>query len=371
MLEIVALPGDGIGPEVIGEARRVLEAAAEAMGFPLAWHEFPCGGKYWLETGKEWPDEAVAACRQADAVLLGAVGHPGAVKPDGEIAGGGVLFGLRLGFDLYANVRPCRLFPGVRHRVHDAFQQVWKPDQVDMVLIRENTEGAYTPVKGYLDRGGEREVAVDSGVTTRKGALRVSEKGFEIALARGGRRGRKPKVTCVDKSNVLAGDRLFRACFEEVARRHPGVETSTMYIDAFCHALVRQPEHFDVVVLPNLHGDIATDLAAALQGGMGMAASANLGDRHAMFEPVHGSAPDLVGSGKANPLAALHSTVLLLEEVARRRQRPVLGEAALRIERAMAGFLAGPIESLPSDLGGKGRTREVGEAIAGRVRSGS
>jgi len=282
-LNVVALPGDGIGPEVIGAARQVLEAAVAGSGFGLDWIEHPCGGKHWQETGEEWSGAAREDARRADAILLGAVGQPGAVKPDGELAGGGVLFGLRLGLDLYANVRPCRLYPGVRHKVHAGFQRVWDPEKVDMVLVRENTEGAYTPIKGYLERAEVQELAVDSRVITRKGATRVIRRAFEIAAARR-REGAGPgHVTCVDKSNVMAGCRLFRRCFQEVAEEFPDLATGAMYIDAFCHALVRQPEDFDVVVLPNLQGDVATDLAAALQGGMGMAASGNLGDDHAMF----------------------------------------------------------------------------------------
>lgn len=365
MLRIVALPGDGVGPEVIAEARRVLEALSRTEGFELAWTEFPCGGKYWKETGREWPVEAYPACKEADAVLHGAVGWPGAVKPDGEVAGGGVLFGLRLGLDLYANVRPCKLYPGVRHRISGGFRTVWDPATVDMVLVRENTEGEYVPIKGYLERAESRELAIDVRVITRKGALRVIEKAFELAQARKASGGRG-KVTCVDKSNVLAGCRLFRACFEEVGARYPGIARATMYIDAFCHALVRAPEDFDVVVLTNLQGDVATDLAAALQGGMGMAASANLGDRHAMFEPVHGSAPDIAGTGRANPLAAVDSARLLLEHQATREPGGPWGAAARRLERAVAAVLEEG-KAIPADLGGTASCRQVGEAIVARL----
>lgn len=360
-LRVVALPGDGVGPEVIAAGGRVLRELARLEDFELRWEEIPCGGKHWLETGDEWPAGSFERCREADGVLLGAVGWPGATMPCGEVAGGGVLFGLRLGLDLYANVRPCRLYPGVRHKVHDGFRQVWDPAKVDMVLVRENTEGAYVPIKGYLERGGEKELAVDSRVITRKGSLRVQRRAFQIAAARKAAGAGPGRVTCVDKSNVMAGCRLFRACFQEVAAEFPGIATGAMYIDAFCHALVREPEAFDVVVLTNLQGDVATDLAAALQGGMGMAASANLGDGAAMFEPVHGSAPDLAGKDLANPMATFQSVVLLLEHAAGPGREP-LARAAARLDRALARVLAAGA-ALPRDLGGEAGTAAVTTAV--------
>lgn len=362
MLSIVSLPGDGIGPEVLKAAEKVFLALEKKHGRMATWTTYPCGGKYWLETSQEWSAEAQDAAQKADAVLLGAVGWPGATKPDGEVAGGGVLFGLRLGQDLYANVRPCRLYPGVLHRVHDSYQAVWQPEKVDMVLVRENTEGAYTPIKGYLDRGGSQELAVDSRVITRKGAERVIRFSFELARKRK-TEGRGPgRVTGVDKSNVLAGCRLFRKVFHEVAKDYPEIETSNFYIDAFCHALIRTPEAFDVVVLPNLQGDVATDLAAVLQGGMGMAASGNIGDGHAMFEPVHGSAPDLAGKGLANPLATIHSLEMALEYLGERHPETAFPKARADLEAALeAYYQAG--EHFPQDLGGEAGLDEVTEAL--------
>ena len=370
MLRVTVLPGDGVGREVLAASKGVLEALAEAGGFAYDWTEFPCGGKHWLETGEEWPEGAYQACKDSDATLLGAVGWPGAKLRSGEVAGGGVLFGLRLGLDLYANVRPCRLYPGVPHKVNGGFRTIWDPDRVDMVLVRENTEGAYTPIKGYLDRAEIRELAVDSRVITRKGALRIHRHAFRIAAQRKAT-GRHPGVlTCVDKSNVMAGCRLFRACFEEVAAEFPEVETTTMYIDAFCHALVREPESFDVVVLPNLQGDVATDLAAALQGGMGMAASGNIGDGHAMFEPVHGSAPDIAGTGKANPLATIQCLGMMLEHLAGTQDSSTYLEASQRLDRAVGRVLAAG-EVLPADLGGQASCEAVAAAVAEAVTSDS
>lgn len=362
MLRLVALPGDGIGPEVLTSAHEVLLHLARVEGFEVDWTSFDCGGRYWQETGEEWPEEALPACKEADSVLLGAVGHPGAFLPNGELAGGGVLFGLRLGLDLFANVRPCRLYPGVRHRVSGSFRTVWEPEHVDMVLLRENTEGSYTPIKGYLDRGEVQEVAVDSRVITRKGALRIHREAFRIAAARKAAGLGPGRVTCVDKSNVMAGCRLFRSCFQEVAEEFPEIETGSAFIDAFCHALVRQPEDFDVVVLPNLMGDVATDLAAALQGGMGMAASGNLGLHHAMFEPVHGSAPDLAGRDLANPLATYQCVQMLLEHNARRSDEPRYQAAAARLDQGLAAYLLEG-RDLPRDLGGEAGCSRVQEAV--------
>jgi 3-isopropylmalate dehydrogenase len=369
MLRVTVLPGDGVGREVLAASEGVLEALAGAEGFAYEWNEFACGGKHWLETGEEWPEGAYQACKDSDATLLGAVGWPGAKLPNGEVAGGGVLFGLRLGLDLYANVRPCRLYPGVPHKVNGGFRTIWDPDRVDMVLVRENTEGAYVPIKGYLDRSESRELAVDSRVITRRGALRIHRHAFRIA-ARRKAAGHPGRVTCVDKSNVMAGCRLFRECFEEVAAEFPDLETSAMYIDAFCHSLVREPEAFDVVVLPNLQGDVATDLAAALQGGMGMAASGNVGDDHAMFEPVHGSAPDIAGTGKANPVATIQCLGMMLEHLAGTRDEPAYQAAADRLDRAVARVLAAG-EVLPADLGGEASCEAVAQAVAEAVTSDS
>ncbi|MBI4868712.1 MAG: isocitrate/isopropylmalate dehydrogenase family protein [Candidatus Wallbacteria bacterium] len=365
---VVWLPGDGVGPEVVREARRVVERAAELAGLELESREYPCGGRYWLQTGKEWPDEAFPACRDwADAVLLGAVGWPGATLPNGDLAGGGVLFGLRFGLDLYANVRPAKLFPGIPHRVCGAFRVVWPPESVDMVLIRENTEGCYAPVHGQLTRGGTSEVAVDSRIITRKGAERVIRHAFELARERQGAPGDgKRRVTCIDKANVMAGCRLFRGVFDEVALAYPDIATEHIYVDAFMQALVRQPEHFDVGVTTNMMGDIATDLAAVLQGGMGVAPSGEIGDRHAMFEGVHGSAPDIAGKGIANPLAAILSGAMMLDWIGCRKGSAAWRGAGAAIETAVRAMVAAG-EGLSPDIGGTEGTSAVGDAVLRRL----
>ncbi len=365
--KIVLLAGDGVGPEVMREAVKVLKAVEPSYGVSFDLVPFPCGGQYYLETGEEWPDGAFESCKAADAILLGAVGLPEAVLPNGDVAGVGVVFGLRFGLDLYANVRPTKLYPNVRHKIHDGFKQVWQPGKVDLVIVRENTEGLYTPTRGFLDRGGVKELAVDSRVITRKGAERVIRFAFEMSKQRkGAPSDGKHRVTCVDKSNVTAGCKLFRQVYDEVAARYPTIQKDYAYIDAFQQWLVRSPEVYDVAVTSNLFGDIATDLAAVLQGGMGMAAGGNIGDQHAMFEPIHGSAPKHAGKDEVNPIAIILAVQMMLDWLGRKKGDESLREAATAIEQAVETTLKkGTV--LTYDLGGSAKCSEVGTAIASAV----
>src|SRR2546427_5596038 len=300
--KIVVLGGDGVGPEVVGEGVKVVKAVGTAYGLPFDVVPFPCGGQHSLDTGEEWPDGAFESCKAADAILLGAVGLPEAVLPNGEIAGVDVVFGLRFGLDLYANVRPTKLYPNVRHKIHDAFKQVWEPGKVDFVIVRENTEGLYTPTRGFLDRGGVKELAVDSRVITRKGAERVIRFAFELSKQRhGAPSDQKRRGAGGGKSNSNAGCKLFRQVYDEVAARYPTIQKDYAYIDAFQQWLIRSPEVYDVAVTSKLFGDIATDLAAVLKGGMGMAAGGNIGDQHAMFEPIQWSGPEHGGKEEGQP----------------------------------------------------------------------
>ncbi len=362
--KLVLLGGDGTGPEVMREGVKVLQAVEESFGLSFDLVPYPCGGQHYLDTGEEWPDGAFDSCKSADAILLGAVGLPGANLPNGEIAGINVLFGLRFGLDLYANVRPTKLYPNVRHKVHEGFKQVWEPGKVDFVIIRENTEGLYTPTRGYLDRGGTKELAVDSRVITRKGAERVIRFAFEIARSRhGAPADGAHRVTCVDKSNVTAGCKLFRAIYDEVAAAYPSIQRDYAYIDAFLQWLVRSPESYDVAVTSNMFGDIATDLAAVLQGGMGMAAGGNVGDDHGMFEPIHGSAPKYAGQDKVNPTAMILATQMMLEWLGRRKKDKALQQAAVTVEKAVEAVLREG-KTLTYDLGGAAKCSEMGTAIA-------
>src|SRR2546429_3184610 len=365
--KLVLLPGDGTGPEVMREGVKVLKAIQDSFGLSFETIPFPAGGQYYLDTGAEWPDGAFESCKSADAILLGAVGLPEATLPNGEVAGVGVVFGLRFGLDLSANVRPTKVYPNVRHKIHDAFKQVWEPGKVDFVIVRENTEGVYRTTRGFLDRGGVKELAVDSRVITRKGAERVIRFAFELSKQRNGAPSdQKRRVTCVDKSNVTAGCKLFRQVYDEVAARYPTIQKDYAYIDAFQQWLIRAPEMYDVAVTSNVFGDIATDLAAVLQGGMGMAAGGNIGDAHAMFEPIHGSAPKHAGKDEMNPIAMILAVQMMLDWLGRRKKDPALQEAATAVEAAVEHHLIDG-KTLTYDLGGKARCNEVRSAIAAAI----
>jgi len=367
--KIVVLPGDGIGKDVIQEAMKVLEAVEEVYSVSFERETFPCGGEYYLETGKEWPEEAFDVCKnKADAILLGGIGHPDAVLPNGDLAGTEVVFGLRFGLDLYANVRPTKLLPNVRHKISNEFKEVWEQGKVNFVCVRENTEGCYTPIRGYLERGGSKELAVDGRTITRKGSERIVKFAFEMCKRRNGAPSDgKRRVTCVDKSNVLAGCRLFREVYNEVAEVYPDIEKDYAFIDAFTQWIIRNPEWYDVVVLPNMFGDIATDLASVLEGGMGMAAGGNIGDDHAMFEPIHGSAPKHAGKDKANPMAAIGATKMMLDWVGLKHNDQNLSAAAEKVEEAVVAIL-NEGRTLTYDLGGDAKCSEVGTAIAEKIK---
>ena len=367
--KIALLAGDGIGPEVMREGVKVLKAVQDRFGVSFEMTPYPCGGEHYLKTGDEWPDGAFDACKAADAILLGAVGHPDARLPNGDLAGAGVIFGLRFGLDLYANVRPTKMYAGVRHKIHDAFSEVWKPGKVDFVIVRENTEGLYTPARGFLRRGGIEELAVDSRVITRKGSERVIRYAFEIAKRRhGAPKDGKHRLTCIDKSNVTAGCQLFRRVYDELSARYPTVERDYAYIDAFTQWMIRNPEFYDVAVSTNAFGDIATDLASVLQGGMGVAAGGNIGDRHAMFEPIHGSAPKHAGQDKVNPIAMILAVQMMLAWLADRKGDKALAEAAVAVDAAVASVLAeGKV--LTYDLGGSAKCSQVGDAVVEVLRA--
>jgi len=367
--ELAVYPGDGTGPEVVREGRRVLDALAE--GGPSPWHctEYPGGGQYYLRTGREWEPEAEAAARSADAILVGAVGWPGATLPNGDLAGRALVLGLREGLDLFANVRPCKLYPGVRHRISGEYREVWAPKNVDMVVVRENTEDLYTPARGRLRRGGETEVAIDTRIITRKGSERVIRYAFELARARsrGAPEDGVRRVTCVDKSNVMEGCRFFRETFDRIAAEYSDLERDYAYVDAFAQWLVRNPERYNVVVATNMMGDILTDLAAVLQGGMGFAAGGNIGTGHAMFEPVHGSAPKYAGKNQVNPFATFFAVEQMLRWLGSRHADARLVRQADRLEHALARTLAAG-QARTFDQGGSVTTQGAGDRVIEAVR---
>jgi|TARA_B100000959_G_scaffold7885_1_gene7983 3-isopropylmalate dehydrogenase len=376
------LPGDGTGREVMAEALRVLSVFEEHSPISFDITEIPCGGQHYLETGEEWPAGSFEHCRDnSDAILLGAIGWPGARLPNGDMAGGQTILGLRSGLNLFANVRPVKLYPGVQHKVHGVHKQVWVPELVDMVMVRENTEGLYHALLRRMEQralgqkdepividefpGLEGEVAWDPRPISRIGSERVIKFAFDLAQHRQRKSDSPQSVTCVDKSNVTRGCQLFRKIFREIASENTEIETKEAYIDAFTMWLVRNPEDLDVVVLPNMFGDIATDLASVLQGGMGMAASANLGPKHMLFEPVHGSAPKYAGKNVVNPVAMLQSVQLMFEALAYRAHDEDLDVCADILQMAIQEHFE-ENGCVTYDLGGDASTSDVGEAIAER-----
>ena len=341
--KIAVLPGDGIGREVIPEVRRVMiEAVETANDIELEFNEFECGGEYFLKTGSEWSEEAeVFTKTEADAILLGGIGAKGpdgktVRRADGNLAGYSVVIGLRQDLDLYANVRPLKLYEGVPTPL------VGKgPNEIDMVIVRENTEGLYYPARGRISEPG-RDFAYDLRMITAKGSERIVRFAFDLANDRNGAPvDRVKRVTCVDKSNLLAGCQLFREYFDKVGENYKAVAKDYAYVDAWTLLAVRKPEYYDVVVAPNAFGDIISDLGGALVGGLGMVPSGNIGEKHAVFEPVHGSAPDIAGTGQANPVAAILSGAMMLEWLGRKFDDKVPGKTAEWIRNATEEVLRG------------------------------
>ena len=363
---IAVLPGDGIGPEVVEESVGVLRKSEELVRLKLNFEFYDCGAAYWLKNGKkyEWGPDTFERCERADAILMGAIGLPDVKRADGRAVGGDVVFGLRMGLDLFANVRPCSLMEGVPSPLSER-----RPGDIDFVVVRENTEDLYSQIQGTLSRGGVEETAVDVGVTTRKGAERITEYAFRLSSKRSGAPvdGRR-RVTCVDKSNVLKGSMLFRSVFSEVGRAFPRVEKDYAFVDAMAQWMVRRPEKYDVLVTTNLFGDILSDLGAALVGGLGVAPSGNIGDSHGMFEPVHGSAPQYSGKNRANPIAAIQSAAMMLEWLAEKRRDTRLKRAADLIRRAVVESLRDG-KNLTYDLGGRASTRKMSQDIQNKMVS--
>ena len=344
---IAVIAGDGIGPEVVEAAIPVIEAAGSQSGAQFDWNRFPWGSDHYLAHGRMMPANALEELRPFDAIFFGAVGDP---RLQDNLTLDGLLLPIRRGFDQYACVRPAVLYPGVRCPLAGK-----APGSIDFVVVRENTEGEYAQVGGVLYPGGPHEVAVQSGIFTRHGTERVIRFAFELARERNGRR----LVTSITKSNAQGyGMAFWDRVFVEVAREFPEIRTESLLVDAACMDFVRRPETFDVVVASNLFGDILTDLSAAITGSLGLAPSANLNPARtapSMFEPVHGSAPDIAGRGVANPMATMLAGAMMLD---------FLGEteAARLVESAVRGVLADGAPLTP-DLGGRGTTREITSGV--------
>ena len=351
---IAVLPGDGIGPEVVSESLKILRAVAVPGDLDLAFEEVEAGAGCYRRTGEELPRETLDVCEAADAILFGAAGLPDVRFPDGtEIA---PQLTLRIALDLYVGLRPIRLHPGVPTPLRLGDQ-----DRIDYVILRENTEGLYASRGAGVLVGGH--VATDTLVVTRPGVLRICRQAFELARRRRGAPGDGTRrVTLVDKANVLKSYAFFRALFDEVAADYPDVEAEHAYVDAMTMYLVQRPAHYDVIVAENMFGDIISDLAAATVGGLGMAPSGDIGDHHALFQPSHGTAPDIAGKGIANPLATILSAALMLEWLGQRDGNDAATRAAARIEAAVGNVTrAGRV--LTPDLGGPATTDAVGDAV--------
>lgn len=347
-LRLAVIGGDGIGPEVVAEGLKVLDAVAGSGAFDLVHYDL--GASRWQRTGEVLPDSVLAELDGADAILLGAVGAaPGATDVPSGLLERGLLLKLRFAFEHYVNLRPSRLFPGVPTPLSEA---VVAGREVDFVVVREGTEGLYCGNGGTVRTGTPHEIATEVSVNTAFGVERVVRDAFERATRR------RSQVTLVHKHNVLvnAGG-LWRRVFESVATEYPGVSTDYLHVDAATIFLATDPARFDVIVTDNLFGDILTDLAAAVTGGIGLAASGNVnpeGDHPSMFEPVHGSAPDIAGQGIADPTATILSVALLLDHLG-------LRDEAARVEKAVVD----DITARPR--GGRRTTTEVGDAIASVV----
>jgi 3-isopropylmalate dehydrogenase len=351
---IATIEGDGIGPEVAQATIQVLKAACGSS--TLDFQMFDGGAGHYVKTGHVLPDDTFAACRDLDAILHGAAGLPGVVYPDGTEVGNDLHLRLRFKLDLYANVRPVKLLPGVLSPLR-AFEN----GGIDYVIIRENTEGLYASRgAGVLLRD---EFASDCLVITRKGTERVAKFAFELSKKRNGApRDGKRRVTVCDKANILRSYAFFRAVCDDVHGNYPEVDIDYAYADAITVHMVKRPDFYDVIVAENMFGDIISDLGAATVGGMGISPSGEIGDGHALFQGAHGSAPDIAGQNLASPVATVLSSVMMLRWLADKHKDNGLAQAADRVETAVGKVLLEG-HAVPHDLGGKATCTDVTDAI--------
>ncbi len=344
---IAVIRGDGIGKEVVGEGLKVLESVSTITGVDCVFTEFPWGSDYYLDNGEMLPENGIEILSGFDAIFLGDIGQP---ENKDHITHNGQLLPIRRIFDQFVCPRPSVLYPGVQSPLEGVH-----PYDIDLVVVRENTEGEYADVGGFQYLNTPEEVAVQTAVFTRRGCERVIEYAFELAR----RRNKRKQVTSITKSNAMGYSMtLWDRTFALVAERNSDIETNSLLIDAACMDFIRRPESFDVVVASNLYGDILTDIGAIITGSMGLAASANINpDRSipSMFEPVHGSAPDISGQGIANPMAQIMTAAMMLEHLGEHAASQAVQEATLNVLASGA--------ALTPDLGGSSSTEEVGNAI--------
>ncbi len=344
---IAVIPGDGVGVEVIPPARAALEKAGAKHGVTFAFEEFDWGAKHYSRWGRMMPAGAIDLLQPCDAILLGAVGRPDI--PDHTTLNG-LLLPIRRAFDQYANVRPAYLYPGVVSPLAGR-----KGGEIDFVVVRENTEGEYAPVGGFVYQHQPEEIAIQTSVFTRRAIERIVRFAFDLAV----KRNKQKRVTSVTKSNAQGYSMtLWDRVFQDVAAQYPEIETESLLVDAAAMNFIRRPQTFDVVVASNLFADILSDLSAIIVGTMGLAPSGNLDPQRrypSMFEPVHGSAPDIAGKGVVNPLAAVLSAAMMLDHLE-------IPDAALDIQKAVAAVLAERKFRTP-DLGGTSTTEQVAQAV--------
>jgi 3-isopropylmalate dehydrogenase len=356
---IAVLPGDGIGPEVMAAALEVLHALQRRTGRRFDTVSHPAGAQHYLDSGDALPAATLAACRAADAILFGAMGLPHVRAADGtEIV---PQLDIRFALDLYAGVRPIRSFAGLPGPLASP-----RAAEIDLVLVRESTEGLFhARGRGRIEGVGDDQAAYDTMKITRTGTARVCD--FALKLARSRKaRGKAGHVTNVDKANVFTSMAFWRQVFEERARGFPDIATEHAYVDAMALNLVMKPWAYDVLVTENMFGDILSDLIAALAGGMGMAPSADIGDRYALFQPAHGTAPDIAGLGRANPSAMLLSAAMMLDWLAERHADPALADGARAIDGALqAAFRSGAVR--PPEFGGSSGTADIVRAVLERL----
>jgi len=344
--KIAVIPGDGTGPEVVSEGIKVLATVSASFDFNLNFTHYNLGGEHYQKTGEILPESVLESLSESDAIYLGAIGHPD-VKPG--ILEKGILLKLRFYFDQFINLRPIKLYEGVKTPIKDK-----RPEDIDFVVVRENTEGLYCGAGGFLKQGTSDEVAIQESINTRKGVERCIRYAFRYCQ----KRNKAKKLTLCGKTNVLtfAFD-LWERVFNEVAKEYPDVETDYAHIDAACMWMLKNPEWFDVIVTDNMFGDIITDLAAMIQGGMGIAAGANINpDGVSMFEPIGGSAPKYTGKLVVNPIAAIAAAQIMLETIGEQK-------AAAFVEESITKVLRDDLKDVAAGKMGY-TTKEVGDLVA-------
>jgi 3-isopropylmalate dehydrogenase len=351
---IAYIPGDGIGPEIMNEGLEVLRSIEKILDLSFDFVKCEAGAQAFKKTGFAIQPSDWEVMEKADCIYKAPVGIPGVLRPDGVEVAADVVLGLRSKFDLYVNLRPITLFEGIPSPLTGK-----KTGSIEYIIVRENTEDLYVMQGGIM----RDEVATNLRIITRTGSTRIIRYAFELSREWGNSPyDGKKRVTCVESSKVLVSDKLFAKIFDEISAEYPEIDSTHEYVDAFAQSQVLRPEFYHIVVTPNFHGDIISDLAGATTGGIGLAAGGNIGDEKAMFEPIHGSAPTLGGTGKANPIAMILAGKMMLDWLAKTHQDKSALKASEMIENAVRTVLKDHSIRTP-DLGGKSTTSDMGEAI--------